>query len=155
MARYSGGGHKATNNNTSLRHSNHQPSNRTSSARPRHHKEVEKECSGFNWTPGVVLALIGAATWLNYDFDKKKKEKEAKEKARREREERYRDDDRDGYYDDQASYGGYDRGYDRRFGGSDAGYSEMSRGRSRERRRYGDDYDDGYYDYESRRTRSR
>ncbi|KPM43620.1 hypothetical protein AK830_g2973 [Neonectria ditissima] len=38
-------------------HSNEQPEVR------------EKEC-GFDWTPGIILALVGTLTWLNHDFDK-------------------------------------------------------------------------------------
>ncbi|KAH7017726.1 hypothetical protein EDB80DRAFT_295394 [Ilyonectria destructans] len=32
----------------------------------------EKEC-GFDWTPGIVLALVGTLTWLDHTFDKSRR----------------------------------------------------------------------------------
>ncbi|KAF5025830.1 hypothetical protein F66182_2163 [Fusarium sp. NRRL 66182] len=35
----------------------------------------QSEC-GFDWTPGIVLGLLGAFTWLSHDFEKYKKKHE-------------------------------------------------------------------------------
>ncbi|KAI1054745.1 hypothetical protein LB506_006922 [Fusarium annulatum] len=43
---------------------------------PRRGPPVKQSESGFDWTPGIVLALLGAFTWLSHDFDNYKKKHE-------------------------------------------------------------------------------
>ncbi|KAF4336609.1 hypothetical protein FBEOM_9539 [Fusarium beomiforme] len=43
---------------------------------PRRGPSVKQSESGFDWTPGIVLALLGAFTWLSHDFDNYKKKHE-------------------------------------------------------------------------------
>ncbi|KAH7206592.1 hypothetical protein DER44DRAFT_898034 [Fusarium oxysporum] len=81
---------------------------------------VKQSESGFDWTPGIVLALLGAFTWLSHDFDNYKKKHEHcddrrgsrsrdSERGRR----RYRSSSRypDDDYDDYDYRG--ERGYSR------------------------------------------
>ncbi|KAF4975404.1 hypothetical protein FZEAL_7813 [Fusarium zealandicum] len=51
---------------------------------PPHRKRPlpQQEC-GFDWTPGVVLGLLGALAYLNYDFDKYRKNHDVDEREQR------------------------------------------------------------------------
>ncbi|KAH7244703.1 hypothetical protein B0J15DRAFT_500597 [Fusarium solani] len=67
----------------------------------------QKEC-GFDWTPGIVLALLGALTLFNYDFDRYKKKHDGREREDWDDERgrrRYRSRSRRGSEDDYYDYG--------------------------------------------------
>ncbi|KAH7238766.1 hypothetical protein BKA59DRAFT_483041 [Fusarium tricinctum] len=74
----------------------------------------KKEC-GFDWTPGIALALVGAITWLSRDFDSYKKKHDGHEVERRNNDSdrgrrrhrsgsRYPDDGYDDYYRRDRGY---------------------------------------------------
>ncbi|KIL93565.1 hypothetical protein FAVG1_03547 [Fusarium avenaceum] len=96
---------------------NRQPHREPPHRDPRSNK---KEC-GFDWTPGIALALVGAITWFSRDFDSYKKRHDGYEIEKRNKD-RSRDSDRgrrryrsgsrypDDGYDD---YYPRDRGYSR------------------------------------------
>ncbi|KAF4956631.1 hypothetical protein FSARC_11509 [Fusarium sarcochroum] len=97
-----------------------QPSRRQQQQPPRRQPPVKQSECGFDWTPGVVLALLGAFTWLSHDFDKYKRKHEGCDADRR-RDDRSRDSDRgrrrhrssSRYDDDDDYYYRRDRGYSR------------------------------------------
>ncbi|OTA01724.1 hypothetical protein A9Z42_0020480 [Trichoderma parareesei] len=70
-------GNSSNNNNNSNSNSNARlwervlpPDFRPSQANPderRRRRLKEKDCEGFDWTPGIVLGLLGAAALFNYE----------------------------------------------------------------------------------------
>ncbi|KAM5348411.1 hypothetical protein ACJ41O_008235 [Fusarium nematophilum] len=104
----------------------------------RHDPPVKEKESGFDWTPGIVLALLGALTLFSHDFDKYRRKHDGNGRERR----RGVGSD-DGSWDD-------DRSDD----------SERGRGRRRyrSRSRFEDDAwgsEDDYYSYGGARRFSR
>ncbi|KAI9167170.1 hypothetical protein HJFPF1_03295 [Paramyrothecium foliicola] len=87
-------------------------------------KSKEKECGGFDWTPGIAIALLGAMTLLDVQKSVDKREKRLKEEEERERRRstssRRRNDRYDDHHHDydRGSRHSYDRRYDYRDGGS-------------------------------------
>ncbi|KAI1069901.1 hypothetical protein LB507_008227 [Fusarium sp. FIESC RH6] len=84
------------------------------------HKQFQSQ-SGFDWTPGIVLGLLGAFAFLNHDFDKYKKKHEWL----------------DGDSNDSKSRDGRDS--------KDSRDSGRGRSRYRSSSRYPDYYDDDEY----------
>ncbi|UPL02080.1 hypothetical protein LCI18_013014 [Fusarium solani-melongenae] len=64
----------------------------------------QKEC-GFDWTPGIVLGLLGALTLFNYDFDRYKKKHDGRERDDERGRRRYRSTSGRGSEDDYYDYG--------------------------------------------------
>ncbi|KAF4463480.1 hypothetical protein FALBO_9698 [Fusarium albosuccineum] len=65
--------------------SNRHSSQRSQQQRPPPHRQrpiPQKEC-GFDWTPGIVLGLLGAFTLFNWDFEKYRKRHDGYERERR------------------------------------------------------------------------
>ncbi|RGP78451.1 hypothetical protein FLONG3_3417 [Fusarium longipes] len=101
----------------------HRQSRRQQPNARREHKQFQKE-RGFDWTPGLILALIGAVTFLSKDFDRYKQKHEWRDEDYQSS--RSKDDDRgrrryrsssrrSDYYEDEDDYY-YDRrgrGYSR------------------------------------------
>jgi hypothetical protein len=48
-------------------------------------KRTEKACGGFDWTPGIALALLGAVAYINVEKEVERREKEHREEEEREK----------------------------------------------------------------------
>ncbi|KAF5670884.1 hypothetical protein FHETE_4332 [Fusarium heterosporum] len=92
--------------------------NRQSRREPQRGPPIKQKEWGFDWTPGIALALVGAITFFSKDFDRYKKRHDGNEIDRRSRDSdrgrrKHRSNSRysdDGYYDDHYRR---DRGYSR------------------------------------------